>query len=107
MLHPRSYATAGKNNRHGSTSNLVRARLILGSLVTLIIRSLLECFTSLCTVFADTSAVKRTPKRGLLGTTYYTQSFDIVLMCGLTELQAQIRWKENVSILTIFCCTHR
>ncbi|EIW54761.1 uncharacterized protein TRAVEDRAFT_50899 [Trametes versicolor FP-101664 SS1] len=54
-----------------------------------------ECFTSLCTVFADTSAVERTPKRGFLGNTYYTQSFDIVLMCGLTELQAQIRWKEN------------
>lgn len=85
----------------------MRACFILSSLDTLNFHPLVECFTSLCTVFADTSAVARTPKRGRLGTTYYTQAFDLVLMCGLTELQAQIRWKENVSVLAMFHLTRR
>ncbi|KAI0773051.1 hypothetical protein BD413DRAFT_656213 [Trametes elegans] len=50
-----------------------------------------ECFTTLCTVYADTSEVVKTPRPGRHGI-HYAQSFDIVLMCGLTELQAQIRW---------------
>ncbi|KAI0824355.1 hypothetical protein BC628DRAFT_1322727 [Trametes gibbosa] len=53
-----------------------------------------ECFTTLCTIFADTSEVAKTPRKGRNGT-HYSQSFDVVLVCGLTELQAQIRWVEN------------
>ncbi|KAH9847715.1 hypothetical protein C2E23DRAFT_484151 [Lenzites betulinus] len=53
-----------------------------------------ECFTTLCTIFADTSQVVKTPHKGRMGT-HYSQSFDVVLVCGLTELQAQIRWMEN------------
>ncbi|KAI0656113.1 hypothetical protein C8Q70DRAFT_391425 [Cubamyces menziesii] len=54
-----------------------------------------ECFTTLCTVFADTSKVIKAPRIASNGARHYVQVFDIVLMCGLTELQAQIRWKEN------------
>ncbi|KAI0628133.1 hypothetical protein C8Q77DRAFT_1162430 [Trametes polyzona] len=53
-----------------------------------------ECFTTLCTVFADTSKVVKIPRAGRNGI-HYAQSFEIVLICGLTELQAQIRWEEN------------
>ncbi|KAI0367126.1 hypothetical protein BV20DRAFT_1055106 [Pilatotrama ljubarskyi] len=53
-----------------------------------------ECFSTLCTVFADTSKVVKTPRQGRNGI-HYAQAFDIVLMCGLTELQAQIRWTED------------
>ena len=27
---------------------------------------------------------------------YYVQNFNIVLLCGMTELQAQLSWTENV-----------
>ncbi|OSC99572.1 hypothetical protein PYCCODRAFT_1394827 [Trametes coccinea BRFM310] len=54
-----------------------------------------ECFTTLCTVFADTSKVFKSPRIGPNGSVYYAQRFDVVLMCGLTELKAQIRWMEN------------
>ncbi|KAH9940096.1 uncharacterized protein BXZ73DRAFT_43137 [Epithele typhae] len=53
-----------------------------------------ELFTMLCTVHADTSRVTRKPKQGPKGT-YYEQCYDVILLCGLTELQAQIRWIEN------------
>ncbi|OJT02592.1 Heat shock 70 kDa protein 12B [Trametes pubescens] len=53
-----------------------------------------ECFTTLCTVFADTSAVVKTPRMGPNGV-YYIQAYDIVLKCGLTELQAQVRWIQD------------
>ncbi|PIL34591.1 hypothetical protein GSI_03370 [Ganoderma sinense ZZ0214-1] len=61
-----------------------------------------EMFTHLCTVHADTSQVVRQPKRGPIGT-YYTQRFEIVLLCGLTELQAQLRWFENVRSQPLLC----
>ncbi|KAH9895579.1 hypothetical protein C8Q73DRAFT_789379 [Cubamyces lactineus] len=53
-----------------------------------------DLYTPLCTVHADTSKVARHPKEGPLGT-YYEQYLNVVLICGTTELQAQIRWKEN------------
>ncbi|KAI0367127.1 hypothetical protein BV20DRAFT_1123769 [Pilatotrama ljubarskyi] len=53
-----------------------------------------EMFVQLCTIHADTSGVRRTPKRGTNGG-YYQQKFEIVLICGLTELQVQIKWVEN------------
>ncbi|KAL1941029.1 hypothetical protein VTO73DRAFT_7665 [Trametes versicolor] len=53
-----------------------------------------HCFTTLCTIYADTSRVVKSPRVGRNGI-HYAQAFDIVLMCGLTELQAQIRWEED------------
>lgn len=68
--------------------------------------TLIDCFTTLCTIYADTSRVVKTPRVGRNGI-HYAQAFDIVLMCGLTELQAQIRWEEDVSIdITSFIMHH-
>ena len=56
-------------------------------------------FSNLCTVHASTSRVGRTlsPRLGFAGMQYFRQHFSIVLMFGLTELEAQISWKEDVS----------
>ncbi|KAI0743084.1 hypothetical protein C8Q80DRAFT_1331185 [Daedaleopsis nitida] len=53
-----------------------------------------ELYATLCTVYADTSQVTRHAKRGPNGI-YYEQNYSVVLLCGLTELQAQISWIEN------------
>ncbi|KAH9940117.1 uncharacterized protein BXZ73DRAFT_99114 [Epithele typhae] len=53
-----------------------------------------ELFTPLCTVAADTSRVARVTRQGPKGV-YYEQHFNVVLLCGLTELQAQISWTED------------
>ena len=55
-------------------------------------------FTHLCTIYADTSHVVRRSKQGSNGV-YYVQKFKIVLLCGLTEMQAQLSWVENVRVL--------
>ena len=59
-----------------------------------------ELYTPMCTVYADTTKVARTPKHGPYGI-YYEQDYEIILLCGLTELKAQISWIENVSIITV------
>ncbi|KAI0628248.1 hypothetical protein C8Q77DRAFT_1149000 [Trametes polyzona] len=53
-----------------------------------------ELFVPVCTIYADTSAVQRTAKHGSKGV-YYCQAYDIILVGGHTELQAQICWKED------------
>ncbi|KAI0750429.1 hypothetical protein C8Q74DRAFT_1394251 [Fomes fomentarius] len=55
-----------------------------------------ELFPQLCTIYADTSQVVRDPRIGPSGV-YYVQEFDIVLIGGMTELKAQLRWVQNVS----------
>jgi len=61
--------------------------------------STLAMFTILCEVEADLSscgAIIRRQKSDGSGV-YYTASFDVVLLIGLTELKAQIAWDEDVS----------
>lgn len=53
-------------------------------------------FSTLCTVHADTSLVRKAKRKGKNGT-YYKLDYKVVLLCGLTELKAQISWIENVS----------
>ncbi|KAH9940112.1 uncharacterized protein BXZ73DRAFT_99109 [Epithele typhae] len=53
-----------------------------------------ELFTPLCTVAADTSRVARQTRQGPSGV-YYDLHFKVILLCGLTELKAQISWTEN------------
>ena len=60
-----------------------------------------EFYAPLCTIYADTSKVIRDPCIGLQGVTYYVQEFRIILLCGLTELQAQIAWTQDVSALSL------
>ncbi|KAH7929509.1 hypothetical protein BV22DRAFT_1080676 [Leucogyrophana mollusca] len=54
-------------------------------------------FSNLCTVHANTSQVSKSisPRKGYGGVQFYRQEFSIILMFGLTELQAQISWMEN------------
>lgn len=55
-----------------------------------------DMFPVVCTVEADTSAVKLEELRsGATGSTYYRLEFEIILLFGLTELQAQIAWEED------------
>ncbi len=65
-----------------------------------------EMFTPLCTVYADTSKVERVAQSGPNGL-YYTQHFDVVFLCGMTELRAQIRWIEKVSTTTLVWTSSR
>ncbi|EMD33097.1 hypothetical protein CERSUDRAFT_98705 [Gelatoporia subvermispora B] len=51
-------------------------------------------FTTLCNITGDISDIPMVPKKGPLGA-YYSQSFDVVLSFGLTELKAQLRWFDN------------
>ncbi|KAH9940105.1 uncharacterized protein BXZ73DRAFT_99103 [Epithele typhae] len=52
-------------------------------------------YKSLCTITADTSQVARKARRGKGGVEFYEQHFKIILLCGLTELEAQISWEEG------------
>ncbi|KAL1700708.1 hypothetical protein EV121DRAFT_283186 [Schizophyllum commune] len=55
-------------------------------------------FSVLCNITADvTSAVKKLkPRRRPDGKTYYQFDFKVILLFGLTELRAQLKWFENV-----------
>jgi len=53
-----------------------------------------ECFQTLCHVIADISAAHYTCKVGSGGLMCYYREFDVVLLVGLTELKAQIRWYD-------------
>ncbi|KAI6108537.1 hypothetical protein EV401DRAFT_2116788 [Pisolithus croceorrhizus] len=57
-----------------------------------------ESYTKLCTIFADTSkltsSLQPCQRPNGLGI-YYTLNFDVVMLFGLTELKAQVSWKEN------------
>lgn len=63
----------------------------------------LDQFEHLCTIQADTSRVPKLPQRIKSVYTqdvdsdsrYFQQRFRVVLLFGMTELKAQIRWYEN------------
>ncbi len=57
---------------------------------------LAENYTRLCTINVDLSQlpVSTRPKTKGRGV-YYTLSYEIVLFFGLTELKAQVAWKEK------------
>ncbi|KIK93911.1 hypothetical protein PAXRUDRAFT_12380, partial [Paxillus rubicundulus Ve08.2h10] len=54
-------------------------------------------FTDMCTVVANTSKLIHSinPLRSLNGGTYYRLDIDVILLFGLTELKAQISWKDR------------
>ncbi|KAI0629325.1 hypothetical protein C8Q77DRAFT_1220485 [Trametes polyzona] len=53
-----------------------------------------ESYAVLCTISADTSGVTKVPRYGPRGI-YYKQHYSVVLICGPTELKAQIQWTEE------------
>ena len=52
-------------------------------------------FFDLCTVSADTSKLPKPKLKSPRGGHYYTVSFEVVLLFGLTELTAQLSWMDN------------
>ena len=57
-------------------------------------------FSELCTIEADLSRVPMLPRSKVTGGgIFYRVEYDIVLLFGMTELKAQLAWKENVSCL--------
>ncbi|KAF9782375.1 hypothetical protein BJ322DRAFT_1111242 [Thelephora terrestris] len=54
-------------------------------------------FETLCHVAADISAAPCIPKLGKSGKMCYSRKYDIVLLVGLTELKAQIRWFDSMT----------
>jgi len=54
-----------------------------------------EMFHTLCTLSADTSSVARTRSLNPRGEPYYTQGYNVILYCGLTEMKAQISWMQD------------
>ena len=55
-------------------------------------------FETLCHVAADISTAPFKVKRGVLGIPCYSREFDVVLLVGLTELKAQIRWVDSETV---------
>jgi hypothetical protein len=55
-------------------------------------------YTKLCTIEADLSRVPLLPRPKATGQgNFYRVKYDIILLFGVTELNAQMAWKENVS----------
>jgi len=54
-------------------------------------------FETLCHVAADISAAPCTLKMSKSGKMCYSREYDVVLLVGLTELKAQIRWKDSLT----------
>lgn len=55
-------------------------------------------FETLCHVVADISAAPCTSRLGRSGKMCYTRRLDVVLLVGLTELKAQIRWMDSRTV---------
>lgn len=72
--------------------------LLLETIVYSLLTSSLENFEQVCHIVADATnaASSLKPKAGDSGKEYYQLNFDIILLFGLIELQAQIAWIENV-----------
>jgi hypothetical protein len=52
-------------------------------------------FETLCHVHADVSAAQYTTKVGSSRAVCYYREYEVVLLVGLTELKAQIRWTDT------------
>lgn len=57
-------------------------------------------YERVCTVTADTSMVSAVQETSPTGDTFYRISYDVILLFGMTELKAQLAWKEHVSPLS-------
>jgi len=60
--------------------------------------NLTDKFETLCHVVADISAATHTSKPGRFGRMCYSRNYDVVLLVGLTELKAQIRWTDSRTV---------
>ena len=60
--------------------------------------NLKDRFETLCHVAADISAAPSIPKLGKSGKMCYSRNYDVVLLVGLTELKAEIRWFDSTTV---------
>lgn len=60
-------------------------------------------FDTLCHVHADLSGTPCTPMRGKTGKLCYYLELEVVLLVGLTELKAQIRWTDSRTVCILTC----
>ena len=59
-------------------------------------------YTKLCTIDVDLSYLPLAPrKKPSSNANYFRLDYDIVLLFGLTELKAQVAWKEGVSHICV------
>ena len=70
---------------------------ILGNFQTLPDMFCSDRFTTICTLTADVSRVRKQIIPNAIGGKYHSVTFDVVIKFGLTELQAQLRWREEVN----------
>ena len=55
-------------------------------------------YTKLCTIEADLSRIPTLPRPKATGKgSFYRVDYEIIILFGMTELKAQIAWKEKVS----------
>ena len=58
----------------------------------------------LCTIEADISRIPMLHRPKATGKGNFCRvDYEIILLFGMTELKAQIAWKENVSVVSIYC----
>ena len=61
-------------------------------------------YTKICTIEVDLSHITLTPRykgKGERGQ-YFRLDYDLVLLFGLTELKAQVAWREGVRAFRFF-----
>ena len=56
-------------------------------------------YTSVCQLCVDISNAPKIPEITSSGDLSYRMEVSVILLFGLTELQAQVAWIENVSII--------
>ena len=64
------------------------------ALLHLIVR--LENYSTACTVEVDTASLPVQTTTSATGARYFEIGFEVILLFGLTELQAQIAYRQNV-----------
>ena len=58
-----------------------------------------ENYTELCTIELDLSYIPLSPQPKDSGIgTYYHLDYEVILLFGLTELEAMVAWKEEVGL---------
>lgn len=76
-----------------------KAPLSANELTHFVLECYIDNFTQLCVVIVDLSHLPLEPLISHKNETYYHVKYDVVLMFGLTEVTAQVAWKEDVSFL--------
>jgi len=59
-----------------------------------------DSYTFVCGLQADISHLPMIPQVNPSGETFYKMEMSVILLFGLTELQVQLSWIEDVSIFT-------